>query len=917
MASVVVSASTGVMNSLLSKLSMLLSDQYKQLKGVRKDIEFLSRELIDMNAALEKLADMEKLDGQTKVWRNKVREMAYDIEDCIDIFMHHHGEGDEKDGLFHKTARKIRKLRVRYQISGMIQDLKARVEEHSQSQDRYKIDESISKDTVVEVDPRLPALFEDAKRLVGIDGPREEITKWLMEGSDTDSGQLVKVVSIVGFGGLGKTTLSNQVYRKIKDKFECNAFVSVSRSPDMPTILKDILSGVGYNMQMVNDVHKLILTLRGKLANKRYLIVIDDLWSIKAWDTIKCAFVQNNEGSRVITTTRIQGIATACCFPCQDNVYLIQPLNELHSRSLFFKRIFGTEDGCPHQFKEISEVILKKCKGVPLAITSIASLLANKSMDVETWEKIHNSLGSELDTNPTLEWMRHVLRLSYNDLSHELKTCFLYLGVYPEDRLIHKYDLVHIWIAEGFISEKRGLDLEDVAENYFNELINRSMVLPSFNKSGVARSFRVHDLMLDLIVSKCSEENFITINDGKYNINGACQVRRISHQFNTRDMALPVKNMESSHIRSYNSFLASACVTPLSKFQLLRVLNVDHISSATPESSCLSLSAINHLFLLKYVKIRGFCLELPKKFGKLKHLMTIDIAGAEFYNGNQSSDFTSLTSLRNLNLAGSIVLRNGLSHLCNLRAMFHFDIWTNSVECIRDLGELTNLRELGVVYADIPADKEEILAASLVKLVSSNLRKLHCVHKRRRIASPTPFWNNCFMRPRHLQFLFLERLPTVPKWMAHANKLAHVDCLQVEDLRDHDIQVLGQLPCLVYLRLIAMTTPERNIIINPNTFPSLKYFNFSSELFCLTFEPAAMPRLQSMWIRFYSYGRSALQLEEGSPVAGIEHLASLEEIIMHISAKCCSEMESATREAIHRHPKSHTMQINVSVVEVD
>ena len=91
MAGIAVSASTGVMNSLLSKLSILLSDQYKQLKGVRKDIEFLSRELVDMNAALEKLADMEKMDVQTRVWRDKVREMAYDIEDCIDVFMHHLG----------------------------------------------------------------------------------------------------------------------------------------------------------------------------------------------------------------------------------------------------------------------------------------------------------------------------------------------------------------------------------------------------------------------------------------------------------------------------------------------------------------------------------------------------------------------------------------------------------------------------------------------------------------------------------------------------------------------------------------------------------------------------------------------------------------------------------------------------------
>ena len=213
MAGMAVSAATGVMISLLSKLSLLLSDQYRQLKGVRRDIEFLNCELTDMNAALEKLAGMDKLDVQTKAWRDKVREMAYDIEDCIDIFMHQHGQGDDKDSLVNKTARKITKLRARYQIANKIQELKARVEEQSQSRDRYRIHESISKSGVVEVDPRLPALFEDAKRLVGIDGPQSEIIKLLLEG-DGDPGQL-KVVSIVGFGGLGKTTLANQVHAKI------------------------------------------------------------------------------------------------------------------------------------------------------------------------------------------------------------------------------------------------------------------------------------------------------------------------------------------------------------------------------------------------------------------------------------------------------------------------------------------------------------------------------------------------------------------------------------------------------------------------------------------------------------------------------------------------------------------------------
>ena len=216
MASMVVSASTGVLSSLLSKLSVLLSDQYMQRKGVRRDIELLSCELTNMNAALEKLSDMENLDGQTKVWRDKVREMGYDIEDCIDIFMHQLGQGDDKDGLFHKIARKIRELRLHYQLANMIHDIKGRVEEQSKIRDRYRIDESISTSrVVVEVDPRLPALFEDAERLVGIDGPREEITKLLIEEGGKFSGQL-KVVSIVGFGGLGKTTFANQVHAKNK-----------------------------------------------------------------------------------------------------------------------------------------------------------------------------------------------------------------------------------------------------------------------------------------------------------------------------------------------------------------------------------------------------------------------------------------------------------------------------------------------------------------------------------------------------------------------------------------------------------------------------------------------------------------------------------------------------------------------------
>jgi len=157
--------------------------------------------------------------------------------------------------------------------------------------------------------------------------------------------------------------------------------------------------------------------------------------------------------------------------------------------------------------------------------------------------------------------------------------------------------------------------------------------------------------------------------------------------------------------------------------------------------------------------------------------------------------------------------------------------------------------------------------------------------------------------------------------MAHADRLAYLYRLEVQELRSDDIQVLGQLPCLIYLVLDAETIPEKNIIIHPNTFSSLKRFEFSCELSCLKFEPAAMPRLQRLDIRLDARGQGAIQLQEGSPVGGMENLASLVEIeiTVEILAKYDhgSKIEAACRDAISRHPTSQAMQIHVSCNEFD
>ncbi|KAK3139759.1 hypothetical protein QOZ80_5AG0389670 [Eleusine coracana subsp. coracana] len=271
MTAFLVSASTGVMNSLLCKLGTLLSDEYKLLKGVRKEIGILRDELSSMNSLLQKLVEADELDVQKKEWRNKVRELAYDIEDCIDIFMHQLFHSDSEAGFIRKAIRRIRKLRARHQIAVQIQELKIRVMEESARRDRYNLDVPTSSSRLVDIDPRLPALYTEAKSLVGIDSSRDEIIQWLTNGNcKCCLAEQVNVVSILGFGGVGKTTLARQVYYQIKDRFQCTAFVSVSQTPDVSRILSDILSQIGSGrMRIFNDQKELIEKIREQLSHKR------------------------------------------------------------------------------------------------------------------------------------------------------------------------------------------------------------------------------------------------------------------------------------------------------------------------------------------------------------------------------------------------------------------------------------------------------------------------------------------------------------------------------------------------------------------------------------------------------------------------------------------------------------------------
>jgi disease resistance protein RPM1 len=265
-AGAVVSVSMGVMKPVLAKLTKLMGDEYKKIKGLPKDVTFLRHELRDKDALLESMDNADELDPLSKNWRKDIIEMSYTIEDYIDDFMHHFGEkADDDTGILRKALEYLRTFWDRHRIANQFQEIKTLVTEASERRKRYMLDECISITTPVVVDPRISVLYKESVSLVGLDAQKDELVNWAM-----DDGKQLKFMAIVGFGGIGKTTLANEVYREVGSKFECKAFVSVSQKPQMIGLFNSLLSQLGQRTYShACQLQDPINNLRGHLQDKR------------------------------------------------------------------------------------------------------------------------------------------------------------------------------------------------------------------------------------------------------------------------------------------------------------------------------------------------------------------------------------------------------------------------------------------------------------------------------------------------------------------------------------------------------------------------------------------------------------------------------------------------------------------------
>uniref|UniRef100_A0A0E0FB55 NB-ARC domain-containing protein n=1 Tax=Oryza meridionalis TaxID=40149 RepID=A0A0E0FB55_9ORYZ len=869
----------------------------------------LTDELTAMNNFLIKMSNMEENLGEQEEWRNRVRELSYDIEDCIDLFMRKFNHGDVDANIVRRTAKKIRMLWSRHEIASQIHQLKDRVNEESACRLRYRFGESNAR--IVEIDPRLPALYVEAEKLVGIHGPMEKIIDLLTK--QDGSSQQLKVVSVLGFGGLGKTTLANQVFKKIKHQFDCTALVSVSRSPDIKKILFVLLKDMINENNSNDEKHKKVVGIKAEksddekqLINKlrEYLtVVVDDIWSASAWEHVKLAFPDNNLCSRIIATMRNANVAKSCCSGFQHYIYNIQTLDEQDSYKLFLKRLSHTESDFPSHLGELSHAITKKCHGLPLAIICVASLLANKPETKDQWEHVHNSISSAFSS----QIMKDILLLSYYDLPYHLKTCLLYLSIFPEDYWISKVDLLLRWIAEGFIPEVKDQALYQVAENYFNELINRSMIQPvNIDYDGSANACRMHDVMLELIVSLSEDENFNTLVDGKVYKCSSSNIRRLSLQSSCveNDVMQDLMN-KCSHIRSLSFFRENKETPHLPKFRYLRVLVFEDCDSLGNQH----IKYLRFFCQLKYLRINSEGItELPDKIGDLKNLQTLDIHGSKI--GKLPAAIGRLQNLLYLHVNSDVELPDEVGDLQALQVLSDAFSY-NPIKFVEELRRLTKLRSLHIglhsslklCYHDMRR-YEEALKSSLTVLGKHSLRSL--------VISRADCLGDYLMDLLCDTVPCLQVLVMYGPWNGMlSERIASLDNLSflaicVRSIKQKDLWVLGGLPSLLKLELHLLYGPDERLIISSQLFQCLKKFKLKYELgggLSMVCEREAMPKLQMLHLRF-----KAMETKSNTGFElRLEHLSSLRHLSVTVDCDDATRRrveaaEATIRNTVRIHP---------------
>ncbi|KAI0502328.1 hypothetical protein KFK09_017276 [Dendrobium nobile] len=567
--------------------------------------------------------------------------------------------------------------------------------------------------------------------LIGHHEEKECVMQWLRMPSNeprtTDLYGKVSLLSIVGYGGVGKTTLLQHVYNddEITKEFVLKMWVCVSNNFDVKKVIADMLQSLKMERPRCDTLDALQNSLRIEIMSRKFLLVLDDVWEEyqekdkRKWEKVLAPLASARFDSKILVTTRTDSVAQMFALVIQKKVEIVrlQGLEEDECLHLLLSHAFAGIDNPPDDHKNLRVIardIVKKLSRSPLAAKVIGGVL-NNNIDERHWRTVLESNILDQDS------INSTLRLSYIALSSPLKNCFAFCGMFEQDHLFFKDDLVRMWIALGFIqpSHIQAETIEDIGGRYFDVLVKKSF-FDKFELGNDNFSYKMHDLLHELAQSVSMQE-CLRVNDGiRLSSRIPETLRPLSIQTSDLDILRRIGKLKHLHslFLSCEDFNEDSnkdlCNTLIEMFQASRSLRLLCICTDSLE---MILEEIKHLMHLRYLKIKKETLNMPPRFlNNLYHLQYIIHDGRYCFIHSNSNDFlpSDTNNLHYLELIDDCISSIfGIGKLKSLQELPRFYLRDMIGYRIGELENMNDLRILGIYKLENVKDAEEARGAKL------------------------------------------------------------------------------------------------------------------------------------------------------------------------------------------------------------
>ncbi|KAF3952401.1 hypothetical protein CMV_022034 [Castanea mollissima] len=690
------------------------------LVGVDEEVQKLQGTLGRIKAILDDAEERHHIKLRTeKLWLEKLQNQYYEMDDVLDRWNTERirAKIEKEEGKPADTnapavvKKKVRSffpspscclnLPLRHDVGHRIRKLNEKLDMVFKDKATDGIDFNRQPDVV---ERPITTSFVDVSHIIGRDNYSNEPLRNLLGVGSLEEGNSYCVISLVGMGGIGKTTLAQLAYNHpdVLAHFQQRMWICVSDPFDQCKVAKAIIKEVDPKHGTLDDfeLQTLLCEIQKLIKDKKYFLVLDDVWieDSQKWEPFKHALKNGVHGSRILVTTRKHRTSEV-----MGSVHPIKlgVLSEEDCWSIFSKIAFSNEEQLKY-LEDLGRKLASRCKGLPLAAKTLGSLMQNKRSR-EQWNNILDSRMWELEDIE--KGLLAPLLLSYYELPSTMRRCFSYCAVFSKDYLFSRYQLVLQWMAQGYIESKANMELEVIAEEYFEKLAMRSF-FQDFEKDedsdGRIIGCKMHDIVHDFAQFMIKNESFKIDGDKKLEID--CHSARhlhlkISKEMQCLESIYRAKNLRTLYLRTL--YLLSQekdyefemlLLNSFQHFRCLRTLILDCRIVKLPD-------AVENLIHLRYfhmsenVKIE----ELPETFCNLCNLQTLNIENTNCFK-KLPQGMSKLINLRHLifDYSGlrTVVFPKGIGKLIGLRTLSIFNISDkDDIEGCK-LGDLKNLNQL-------------------------------------------------------------------------------------------------------------------------------------------------------------------------------------------------------------------------------